>query len=85
MKIIKKGMRLWITVASLFSFLTGWVLFAHANKPSPLQIYQPVQSAPASNPQFQSFNRNAQTGGGFPFIVQSQNPSLRPRLRTGGS
>ena len=33
MKIYKKGIRLWITVTSLLSFLVGWVMLAHAPKP----------------------------------------------------
>jgi hypothetical protein len=84
MKLIKNGMRLWITIASLFSFLAGWVLLSHSNKPAPLQINQPVISAPASNQSLRSFNRNFQTGG-LPFSVQSQPSFSRPRLRTGGS
>jgi hypothetical protein len=84
MKIIKNSMRLWITIASLFSFLAGWVLFAHASKPAPLQFNLPVQSAPASNQTIRSFNGNIQSGG-LPFSVQSQPSFSRPRLRTGGS
>jgi hypothetical protein len=84
MKIIKNSMRLWIIVASLFSFLAGWVFFAHSNKPVPLQFNQPTLTAPASNPIVPSFNRNSQSGG-LPFSGQSQSPFLRPRLRTGGS
>jgi len=84
MKIIKKSMRVWITAASLFSFLVGWVFFAHSNKPAPLQVSQPAQSTPVSNRTFQSLSRNTQSGG-FPFIVQNQSNSFSPRLRTGGS
>ncbi len=84
MKIIKNSMRLWITVASLFSFLAGWVLLAHANKPAPLQFNQPGITAPASSQTLRSFNRNSQSGA-FPFSGQIQSPSLRTRLRTGGS
>jgi len=84
MKIVKKSMRLWITIASVFSFLTGWVLFSHANKPAPLQISQPVISTPASNPSLRSFNSNSGSGG-FQFFQQNQSTFSHPRLRTGGS
>ena len=84
MKIIKKGMRVWLTAASLFSFLVGWIFFAHANKPASLQVSQPTVSAPAQNQTVRSFNNNSQTGS-FPFSFQSQSQSFSPRLRTGGS
>jgi hypothetical protein len=84
MKIVKKSLRVWITVASVFSFLGGWILFSHSGKPAPLQINQPVISAPSSNSTFQQFSRNSQSSG-FPFSSQSQSRSFGPRLRTGGS
>jgi hypothetical protein len=84
MKIVKKSMRLWITIASVFSFLAGWVLFSHANKPAPLQISQPAITTSASNPSLRSVNRNT-SAGGFLFPQQSQSIISRPRLRTGGS
>jgi hypothetical protein len=84
MKIIKNSMRLWITIASLFSFLLGWALFAHSNKPAPLQFNRPALAAPASNRSGQSFSRNSQSEG-FPFLGQGQSAFSRPRLRTGGS
>jgi hypothetical protein len=84
MKIVKKGMRVWITIAAVFSFLGGWVLFSHSLKPAPLQTSQPSISAPSGNPTFLTPNSNSQSGG---FFVPQQNNtfSSRPRLRTGGS
>ncbi len=84
MKIVKKGMRIWITITAVFSFLGGWVLFSHSPKPAPLQASQPAISAPASNPSFSVPNNNSQSGG---FFVPQQNPTFNPspRLRTGGS
>ncbi len=84
MKIFKRGMRVWITVASLFSFLGGWILLAHSNKPAPLQVAQPAVSAPAPNSLFQSNNSTFQSGG-FSFPFQNQTTFNRPFLRTGGS
>jgi hypothetical protein len=34
MKILKLGLRFWISIASMMSFLVGWVMLAHAPKPS---------------------------------------------------
>jgi hypothetical protein len=84
MKIIKSSMRVWITIASVISFFTGWALLAHANKPAPLQFNTPAISSPASNSPFQSFNSNSQSGN-FPFVSQNQSFFGRSRLRTGGS
>jgi len=84
MKIIKKVMRLWITLASAFSFFTGWVLFSHAGKPAPLQANQPAITTPAPTQSIQLFNPNQQTGG-FLFPQQNQSFFTQPRLRTGGS
>ncbi len=85
MKTYKLGMRAWITIAAVFSFLGGWILLAHANKPAPLQFSQPAVSSPAqSSPSFQSSNPSFSTGG---FSFPSQNTTIfnRPLLRTGGS
>jgi hypothetical protein len=84
MKIVKKGMRIWITIAAVFSFLGGWVLFSHSPKPASLQISQPLISAPANIPTFSSPNNNSQSGG-FLFPQQNQTFNSRTRLRTGGS
>ncbi len=84
MKFVKKSLRAWITIASVFSFLGGWIIFSHSNKPAPLQIAQPVISAPSSSSSSQTFSRNTQSSG-FPFSSQLQSRSFSPRLRTGGS
>jgi hypothetical protein len=84
MKIVKKSLRVWITIASVFSFLGGWIILSHSGKPAPLQIAQPAISAPSSNSTLQQFGRNSQSSG-FPFSGQSQLRSFSPRLRTGGS
>ncbi len=84
MKIFKRGMRVWITVASVFSFLGGWVLLAHSNKPAPLQVAQPSVSSPSTSSPFQPANPGFNSGG-FSFPFQSQTTFNRPFLRTGGS
>ena len=85
MKILKNGMRAWITIASVFSFFGGWILLAHANKPAPLQFTQPAITSPASTgSSIQSFNSSSQSSG-FQFFNQSQPSFSRRMLRTGGS
>jgi hypothetical protein len=84
MKIIKNSMRLWITVASAVSFLMGWVLLSHAEKPAPLQVFTPAISAPVSKQTIQSFNFNSGAAA-FQFSNQVQSQFFGPRLRTGGS
>ncbi len=86
MKIFKYGLRIWFAIASVFSFLVGWVFFAHSNKPAPLQIAQPTLSAPA--PQISTLNFFDDRRSGLPSFstsTQSSVPSFRPRLRSGGS
>lgn len=86
MKIVKSSMRVWLTFASVISFLMGWVLLSHAQKPAPLQVNQPAITAPSSVPQqsIQTFNFNSGSAT-FPFSSQSQSQFFRPSLRTGGS
>jgi hypothetical protein len=33
-KILKLGIRFWITITSILSFVGGWIMLAHAPKPS---------------------------------------------------
>ena len=84
MKLFKRGMRVWITIASMFSFFGGWILLAHANKPAPLQYSQPAITAPTTSPSIQTFNPSFSSGG-FSFPRQNLPSFNRPVLRTGGS
>ncbi len=88
MKFMKKGVRVWFTVASVFSFLTGWAFLAHAQKPAPLPINsKPSIAAPVNNPvalPSTNNNTNSFSSGNSFFFNQSQ-PVFRPMLRTGGS
>ncbi len=84
MKLLKFGMRFWITLGSVFSFLFGWAVFSHSLKPAqPLKVE--VAQAPTLEPlpPMNGFN-----GNGF----QSQQPSFfqpsfspGPFFMTGGS
>jgi hypothetical protein len=89
MKLLRLGLRFWITVTSIFSFLAGWILLAHATKPvastnttspvvAPLPTLQPLQSLSNNDDNVQ----NQQPVFGF----QQQNQfRRRPSFSTGGS
>lgn len=84
MKITKLALRIWFSVATLFSFLVGWIFFAHSNKPAPLPQSQPAQSAPVPDLTSRQLRRSFRSNGST-FSNPSFAPSFRPRLRTGGS
>jgi hypothetical protein len=90
-KLTKKILRLWITVSSVSAFLFGWVVLAHAPKPSslittPAAVVQqslapldPLAPLPALD-QLQDPSSST--------LIQQGNLSTNidiPRLRTSGS
>ncbi len=95
MKILKLGLRLWITVTSLMSFLVGWVMLAHAPKPNtsnsaaanPASSVAPMPTL-APLPPLMGNNNNSdfQNQNQFQFNDQPQ-IIIRPRplFSTGGS
>jgi hypothetical protein len=82
MKFWKVLLRGWITLASLTSFLGGWIVLAHAPKPNqfnpaklaPMPALEPVPSLD------QIMNSRESAGVNF-----FSNTPRRIRLRTGGS
>ena len=48
MKHFKIGLRIWILITSVLSFLTGWVMLAHAGKPA--SLFQQSQTQPSQDP-----------------------------------
>lgn len=48
MKKFKIGLRIWILITSVISFLAGWVMLAHAGKPA--SLFQQAQTLPAQDP-----------------------------------
>jgi hypothetical protein len=86
MKIFKNGMRVWITLASVSSFLFAWVLFGHSDKPLPLQFNLPTTTTVTQpEPGLRREFSNDEQSQFFPFSQQSQSSFFRPRFRTGGS
>jgi hypothetical protein len=92
MKFLKLGLRLWITIASMFSFLVGWIMLGHSPKPT-----QPTSSANtaftplptlAPLPPLNTNDGGSSQNQQFFFDSQSQpQPSFRSRpfFSTGGS
>jgi hypothetical protein len=84
MKIYKKALRYWIAIASLFSFLGGWIILAHSPKPVQAQTNQL-----SALPTIQAYDSNTNNSGRSLFSTNSQavprQSSGMPLLRTRGS
>ena len=50
MKIIKFGLRFWITLGSVVSFLFGWAIFGHSLKPAQLVSRTSAETLPPLEP-----------------------------------
>ena len=88
MKLLRLGLRFWITLTSVFSFLVGWVMLAHS--PKPVQASSAAQVAPlptlAPLPPIGSNNGGGGfQGSQFSIIQPSTGFAPRPVFRTGGS
>ncbi len=92
----KIGLRIWIAMTSILSFLFGWVLFSHAGKPAPLIATQPAISSQPSQLQSQNLPpvpsidqlTNGSASGGLqplPSLPQTVSPGFFPSFRTRGS
>ena len=95
MKLFKFGLRIWIMLTSILSFLMGWIMIAHAPKPTqnvgasasyatPLPTLAPLLNIGSGIDQ--------NTGNilqSSPLSLQPSNntfaPALMPRFRSGGS
>ncbi len=93
MKIFRFALNIWITIASVLSFLLGWVALAHAPKPV-TQSAQPqsVAASPVVLPTLVPLQDLQSSGGSFQnFQVQIPAPSTTfnsapaPVFRTSGS
>ena len=91
MKLLKVGIRFWITITSVLSFLTGWIMLAHAPKPIQTnagsnRIVTPLPTLEPLNPSigFGSDEDNFQNPSLFS-IEPSTRSQFRPSFRTGGS
>jgi hypothetical protein len=89
MKLLKNGIRLWITLASVLSFAMGWVMLARAPKPNPIGSTKIVTPLPALKPlnSFADFDSDEDGFQSQPFFNAQPriNSQFRPAFRTGGS
>jgi hypothetical protein len=84
MKPWKILIRIWLTLASLISFLIGWVVLAHAPKPNQFHASN-VPAAPKLDP-VPSLNQVMNSSGGQTQNFMQIRPVQRsPMLRSGGS
>jgi len=90
MKIFKIGLRLWITIASMFSFFVGWIMLAHSPKPTQASSSQqsavtPLPTLEPLPPLFANDDGSVQNQQFF-FNNQPQTSfRSRPSFSTGGS
>ena len=80
MKILKKIIRVWFTLASLASFLVGWVVLAHAPKPNQFDSSS-IPSIPKLDP-VPSLDQVLLSGQSESFFSTNQRSVV---LRSGGS
>jgi hypothetical protein len=76
MKIFRKLLRYWIGIASVLSFLGGWVILAHSPKPVQQQSTSSVQPiALPSLPPIQAYGAMTNNGPTFFSTTAPTNPS----------
>jgi hypothetical protein len=91
MKLLKVGIRFWLTITSVLSFLIGWVMLAHAPKPNQAGSAATTISAqlPALEPlhPLSDFGSDDDHFQHQPLFSVQPNPrsQFRPSFRTGGS
>jgi hypothetical protein len=94
-KLFKFGLNLWIMLTSVFSFLAGWIMIAHAPKPVQKVVSSSIVVTPyptlAPLPDLGAGN-DLNSGNSFPSTNFSLQPTINnlanapmPAFRTGGS
>ena len=82
MKLIKFGIRTWITIASAFSFLAGWAMLVHAPKPAQLSTFTAANTIPTLEP-LQPLGSDTNNFQNQPLFTVR--PRARSIFRTGAS
>lgn len=93
MKLLKFGLRFWITLTSVASFIGGWIMLAHAPKPDQQNSLYTTISSPASIPTLEplpplsDFVPGGNDNQDQSSLFSQSRPSFgfRPTFRTGGS
>jgi len=80
MKLFKIGLRIWIMLTSVLSFLAGWIMLAHA--PKPIQNSAPSSANIAPLPTLAPLpgldTGNNQSGWN---LFQNSSPSVQPQVQ----
>lgn len=88
MKLLKYGIRFWITITSILSFLAGWILLAHAPKPAAVfsssNVVAPLPTLEPLEP-LSAFGSDANGFQNQPSFSLQPRMQFRPTFRTGGS
>jgi hypothetical protein len=91
---VKIGLRIWIAITSILSFIFGWMLFSHSGKPAPLiSTQQPVGSQPSNYampdlppvPSIDQLTTGSSALQPLPSLPQTTSPNFFPRFRSRGS
>ena len=90
MKFFRKVLRFWIALASILTFLGGWIILAHSPKPVQTQPGTVQQAVLPDLPPIQAYGSNVNNNGlGFfsnnAPATTNQSLGSVPRLRTRGS
>ncbi len=94
MKFFKLGLRIWIAVTSVGTFMTGWIMIAHSPKPAQPSSSSSVSAAPLPTlaPLAPLNFSNNSAGQSQSFSIQPapaqapvQNLFSQPSFRTSGS
>ena len=88
MKLLKFGLRFWIALTSVFSFMVGWVMIAHSPKPvQPSSVSSSASILPTLTPlRPLDFNSNNNSSQSSPLVVQPPSSFAQaPIFKTGGS
>lgn len=84
MKLLKFGLRFWITLGSVFSFLIGWMIFGHSLKPAQPFSQANLTTLPTLEPLPPLGGMQDSRNRQFPQISQPSFSS-RPMFMTSGS
>ncbi|MGB8215523.1 MAG: hypothetical protein WCE68_18380 [Anaerolineales bacterium] len=83
MKLFRKALRYWIGIASLLTFLGGWVILAHSPKPVQGLAAQPAVALPTLPP-IQAYGSSVNASG-IPFFsnIGQAAPQANPQPGSG--
>ena len=91
MKLLKFGLRFWIILTSVVSFVGGWIMLAHAPRPNQNNSLYSNVSAPIPTleplPALSDYQPDANNNSiqSWFNLQPRQNLGFRPTFRTGGS